>query len=77
MRTINWQINSTGVKFCFRIGHHSTSDDSSAYRSLDEVKKWNSSEHPILRFRKYMESNGLWNEEKEKKAIAELKSKVC
>lgn len=24
----------------YRIGHHSTSDDSTAYRSVDEVKYW-------------------------------------
>ncbi len=33
----------------YRIGHHSTSDDSSAYRSVDEVKQWDQKDHPITR----------------------------
>ena len=33
----------------FRIGHHSTSDDSSAYRSVDEVRYWDQKDHPINR----------------------------
>jgi len=49
----------------YRIGHHSTSDDSSAYRSVDEVKQFNE-DHPIKRFSNYLESKGLWSEEKEK-----------
>ncbi|XP_066997940.2 2-oxoisovalerate dehydrogenase subunit alpha, mitochondrial isoform X4 [Anabrus simplex] len=48
----------------FWIGHHSTSDDSSAYRSMDEVNQWDSYQ-PIVRLRRYMESKGLWNNELE------------
>ncbi|XP_066997938.2 2-oxoisovalerate dehydrogenase subunit alpha, mitochondrial isoform X2 [Anabrus simplex] len=48
----------------YRIGHHSTSDDSSAYRSMDEVNQWDSYQ-PIVRLRRYMESKGLWNNELE------------
>lgn len=33
----------------YRIGHHSTSDDSSAYRSVDEVRYWDQKDHPITR----------------------------
>lgn len=50
----------------YRIGHHSTSDDSSAYRSVDEVRDWDQKDHPITRLRKYMESKQWWNEEEEK-----------
>merc|ERR1712076_205003 len=31
----------------YGIGHHSTSDDSSAYRSVDEVRYWDQKGHPI------------------------------
>jgi len=50
----------------YRIGHHSTSDDSSAYRSVDEVKKWNERDHPITRFRNYITNKGLWTEAEDK-----------
>ncbi|RUS86565.1 hypothetical protein EGW08_005704 [Elysia chlorotica] len=50
----------------YRIGHHSTSDDSSAYRSVDEVNQHDRSDNPITRFRNYMNRRGVWDEEKEK-----------
>ncbi|XP_015991165.2 2-oxoisovalerate dehydrogenase subunit alpha, mitochondrial [Rousettus aegyptiacus] len=50
----------------YRIGHHSTSDDSSAYRSVDEVSYWDKQDHPILRLRHYMQSHGWWDDEQEK-----------
>ncbi|KAL3895062.1 MAG: hypothetical protein SGCHY_004919 [Lobulomycetales sp.] len=46
----------------YRVGHHSTSDDSSAYRSKDEVSDWQKNDSPITRFRKYLESAGIWDE---------------
>jgi len=49
----------------YRAGHHSTSDDSSRYRSVDEIKSWQSKNNPILRLRKYLERRNLWNEELE------------
>jgi 2-oxoisovalerate dehydrogenase E1 component alpha subunit len=49
----------------YRVGHHSTSDDSSAYRSMQEVDQWKQ-DNPISKFRKYLETKGLWSEEKEK-----------
>ena len=54
----------------YRVGDHTTSDDSSAYRKEDkeEVKEYQAL-GPIPRWRAFLESKGLWNEEKEK-AIA-------
>merc|ERR1712141_119837 len=49
----------------YRIGHHSTSDDSSAYRSVDEVRYWDQKDHPITKFAQYLIKKGLWNEAKE------------
>ncbi|KAI9190320.1 hypothetical protein H9P43_001754 [Blastocladiella emersonii ATCC 22665] len=46
----------------YRIGHHSTSDDSSAYRSKNEVEDWKTRDNPVVRFRKYMESRGWWTQ---------------
>lgn len=50
----------------YRIGHHSTSDDSTAYRSVDEVRYWHQKDHPITRLRKHMENSNWWSEELEK-----------
>ncbi|XP_017553979.1 2-oxoisovalerate dehydrogenase subunit alpha, mitochondrial [Pygocentrus nattereri] len=50
----------------YRIGHHSTSDDSSAYRSVDEVNYWDKQDHPISRLRHYMTACGWWGEEEER-----------
>lgn len=60
----------------YRIGHHSTSDDSSAYRSVDEVRNWDQKDHPISRLRKYMERKEWWSEEEEKSWKDEAKRKV-
>ncbi|XP_061222852.1 2-oxoisovalerate dehydrogenase subunit alpha, mitochondrial-like [Neopsephotus bourkii] len=50
----------------YRIGHHSTSDDSSAYRSVDEVNYWDKQDHPISRLRHFLLRKGWWDEEQEK-----------
>ena len=46
----------------YRIGHHSTSDDSTAYRSVDEVRYWDERDHPISRLRHFMNAKGWWND---------------
>jgi len=60
----------------YRIGHHSTSDDSSAYRSVDEVRYWDQKDHPITRFYHYLLSKGAWSEQQEKEWKNESKKKV-
>jgi len=48
-----------------RIGHHSTSDDSSVYRSVDEVNYWDKQDHPISRLRYYLLQRDWWSEQDE------------
>ncbi|CCG58716.1 Protein CBG00460 [Caenorhabditis briggsae] len=60
----------------YRLGHHSTSDDSTAYRSAEEVETWGDKDHPITRFNKYITERGWWNEEKEKDWQKEVKKRV-
>lgn len=60
----------------YRVGHHSTSDDSSAYRSVDEVRYWDSEDHPIGRLRKYMMKKGWWDVDTEKGWMTEIRQKV-
>ncbi|KAF2706389.1 2-oxoisovalerate dehydrogenase subunit alpha mitochondrial precursor [Pleomassaria siparia CBS 279.74] len=50
----------------YRVGHHSTSDDSFAYRQKVEVEDWKRRDNPITRLRKWLEGRGLWSEAQEK-----------
>ena len=49
----------------YREGHHSTSDDSTRYRSSDEVAEWRDHSNPVRRLRRYLERRGWWDSEKE------------
>ncbi|CAL1412611.1 unnamed protein product [Linum trigynum] len=49
----------------YRVGHHSTSDDSTKYRPMDEIEHWKVTRNPVSRFRKWVEGNGWWNEDEE------------
>lgn len=60
----------------YRIGHHSTSDDSIAYRSIDEVNRWDKHDHPITRMRKFLTNEGLWKDEDEKKLRVDSRADV-
>ena len=46
----------------YRISHHSTSDDSTAYRSVDEVRTWQEREHPLNRVEQLLKQKGAYNE---------------
>jgi 2-oxoisovalerate dehydrogenase E1 component alpha subunit len=50
----------------YRVSHHSTSDDSFAYRAKVEVEEWKRRDNPIIRLRKWMEANSIWDENKER-----------
>jgi 2-oxoisovalerate dehydrogenase E1 component alpha subunit len=49
----------------YRSGHHSTSDDSTAYRSIDEMNSWEKEDNPINRFKDYCISKGFWSKEQD------------
>ncbi|KAJ1845002.1 hypothetical protein LPJ57_009358, partial [Coemansia sp. RSA 486] len=44
----------------YRVSHHSTSDDSSAYRSKKEVEDWSKRDNPVSRMRAWLENKGWW-----------------
>ncbi|KPI45681.1 2-oxoisovalerate dehydrogenase subunit alpha, mitochondrial [Cyphellophora attinorum] len=60
----------------YRVSHHSTSDDSFAYRAKREVEEWKRRDNPITRLRKWMENKGIWNEDMEKEARASIRKEV-
>jgi 2-oxoisovalerate dehydrogenase E1 component alpha subunit len=60
----------------YRLGHHSTSDDSTAYRSIDEINSWEKDDNPILRFKNYLIQQNLWSIDQDQKFIKEARSLV-
>jgi 2-oxoisovalerate dehydrogenase E1 component alpha subunit len=49
----------------YRVSHHSTSDDSFAYRDRDDVEAWKARNDPLFRLKVWMEKKDLWDSEKE------------
>ena len=49
----------------YREGHHSTSDDSTRYRSVAEIKHWRENFCPVQRFNNYITERGWWDEERD------------
>ncbi|KAI8976988.1 thiamine diphosphate-binding protein [Pilobolus umbonatus] len=49
----------------YRVGHHSTSDDSTKYRDRTEVEKRAQLDNPIVRLRRYLELKNWWSQEEE------------
>lgn len=60
----------------YRVGHHSTSDDSFAYRPRQEVEERKRLDNPIGRFRLFLESQGWWDADEEAALQARLKVDV-
>lgn len=60
----------------YRVSHHSTSDDSFAYRAKVEVEDWKRRDNPIARLRKWMENKGLWDSEKEQATRSGIRKDV-
>ncbi|KAK7350896.1 hypothetical protein VNO77_09935 [Canavalia gladiata] len=46
----------------YRVGHHTTSDDSTKYRPANEIEWWRMTRDPVAKFRKWLERNGWWND---------------
>ncbi|KAK0525013.1 hypothetical protein OC835_005748 [Tilletia horrida] len=60
----------------YRVGHHSTSDDSSAYRSKDRVEDWKRLDNPLHRMRNFLQDRGWWSAEEEEATKKEHRSAV-
>lgn len=60
----------------YRLGHHSTSDDSTAYRSVEELEIWNTVEHPINKLKNYMMKKGWFDEEAENEYVKDVRKQV-
>jgi 2-oxoisovalerate dehydrogenase E1 component alpha subunit len=54
----------------YRLGAHTTTDDPTRYRTVDELDMWKARE-PIGRYRAFLEKTGLWSEALEREVQAE------
>jgi 2-oxoisovalerate dehydrogenase E1 component alpha subunit len=59
----------------YRMGPHSTADDVRRYRSEKEAEEWKQKD-PLLRFKLYLESKGLWSEAQEHQFIEQTMKEV-
>uniref|UniRef100_A0A0N5BBE4 2-oxoisovalerate dehydrogenase subunit alpha n=1 Tax=Strongyloides papillosus TaxID=174720 RepID=A0A0N5BBE4_STREA len=60
----------------YRIGHHSTSDDSTAYRTQEEINTWMEKDNTIKRFYQYLISNNYWSEDEDKQWMKDARKEV-
>lgn len=59
----------------YRLGDHTTADDASRYRSDEELETWEGRD-PILRLRRYLVEQGLWDDDQEAVLLEEAASWV-
>lgn len=61
--------------YTYRLGDHTTADSSIVYRDPKEVEEWKKKD-PIVRLRKYMEKQKMWNKKEDEKLLKDAKAKV-
>ncbi len=59
----------------YRLTAHSSDDDDRRYREREEIEEWRLKD-PIVRFEKYLEENGLLDEEKKEEVAGRIKAEV-
>jgi 2-oxoisovalerate dehydrogenase E1 component alpha subunit len=60
----------------YRVSHHSTSDDSFAYRSRADVQSWTDRYDPISRLKLWLDRKGLWNDKMDKEARTTIRKAI-
>ena len=60
----------------YRVGHHSTSDDSSAYRSKKSVEDWKKIDNPLHRMRRFLTDRGWWSDAREEELTKQYRADV-
>ena len=61
----------------YRLGHHSTSDDSTAYRSIDEINSWEKDDNPIARFKNHLVNKCWWDPSHDQVIDKDANDLVC
>ena len=60
----------------YRVSHHSTSDDSFAYRARGEVENWKTRDNPLTRLRKWLTNKGQWDNKMEQQSRADIRKAI-
>jgi 2-oxoisovalerate dehydrogenase E1 component alpha subunit len=60
----------------YRVGHHSTSDDSTVYRTAAEVELVKKYDNPIDRLGAYLRAKGWWSDQEEKELLSTARTNV-
>lgn len=75
-RAINGEGPTLIETLCYRYGPHTMAgDDPTRYRSKELDNEWEAKD-PLVRFRLFLESKGLWSEEEESKVIEQAKEEI-
>jgi pyruvate dehydrogenase E1 component alpha subunit len=59
----------------YRLRMHTTADDPTRYRPDDQLEEWEKRD-PLIRFRKYLDAKGIWNDELQNELDADVKSQI-
>ena len=59
----------------YRSGHHSTSDDSSRYRTAEAMQEWRAQD-PVTRFQNFLSEAGWWSADQEKALRVAVRKEV-
>jgi pyruvate dehydrogenase E1 component alpha subunit len=60
----------------YRLNPHSTADDHTRYHDPEVHEEWATKRDPIRRLRAFLEERGLWDDEGEQNAAAEIKGEL-
>jgi 2-oxoisovalerate dehydrogenase E1 component alpha subunit len=60
----------------YRESHHSTSDDSTRYRSVEEIEHWRATANPVTRLRSFLQERGWWSADEDAALFAAEKAGV-
>jgi pyruvate dehydrogenase E1 component alpha subunit len=75
-RAINGEGPTLIETLTYRYGPHTMAgDDPTRYRTSELDNEWEKKD-PLVRFRKFLENKGLWNEEKENQVIEQAKEDI-
>ncbi|WP_053362022.1 pyruvate dehydrogenase (acetyl-transferring) E1 component subunit alpha [Bacillus sp. FJAT-27251] len=75
-RAVNGEGPTLIETMTYRYGPHTMAgDDPTRYRTADLDNEWEKKD-PLVRFRKFLESKGIWNEEMENEVIEKAKEDI-
>ena len=59
----------------YRLRMHTTADDPSRYQPPEQLEAWEKRD-PLPRFRNYLQTKGIWNEDRQTELEAEIKQRI-